>query len=392
MKKDRQNNNLFWALAGVDALIISLCTPSEQRKYLLLGVGVLLPALIGLFTSCVGFEYIFTSSFDIVLASVVWSMVILILDMTVVRDRGLNLGMLTRIALAIVVSFLLSMPIELIVFQESIDQKIVLKRDSLKKQYIRNIEFNIAALRDSLRFLDREESELKAKLSREVGGVGYSGKIGYGTVATHINEELAHLKSKNEQWRKYWSRQISLDSVKLQNTAMLIEKTYPNDLLNRIAILHELANSNASVNWTIWLIRALLILIELIPISVKYGLCRNDEYHRILETQQEFNVLLEVSRTKAHTETTIAEESETLLKKHLETILEAKKAQMVTSKQKFDAKMNALKQAVIDKKAWEDFLLQLELDSIFVGKLKFSGEKLFEEYINNIQRFEITNN
>ena len=250
--------NFFLWLSGASNQVLLKCPASEQKKYARLGGTVLIPSTVGFFS----FIYLsYTVSQNIYLSiiiSSIWALVILAIDIAMLSSYRTNLSfgkkitqVLLRLSIAILFGVMISHPVILLLFKDSIKGEIDNHRDLLVKQkyddlesykspllkmlqeydkkidtlneerkciitdtyekkklssyditepdikfyqdQISSIENDLTLLEEQRKSVISELSDLQKKYSAEIAGNGESGKSGKGPIAISI-EKLINQK------------------------------------------------------------------------------------------------------------------------------------------------------------------------------------------------------
>ena len=127
-------NKFLWWCAGANIDILERC-PTDQAKYFGLGGTILFTALMASFAGGYAFFTAFKSVFLSIAFAVFWGMMIFNLDRFIVSSTGKGDGTvkitkdewisaLPRIILAVVIGFIIAMPLELKVFEREINVEI----------------------------------------------------------------------------------------------------------------------------------------------------------------------------------------------------------------------------------------------------------------------------
>ena len=226
-------------------------------------------------------------------AGVVWAGIILLFDrgiLVTLKPRTWKRNgtlLVLRIGAAFLIGYVITKPIELLVFKERIEQKL---SENLRKE-----EKNLTAGRDAklqvqndelLRYEDEvneSEQEFRSEVDNKIGGRS----TGYGNVAKL--KESKWYEKKNDLIGK----QYRIDSIK---TAISLETAddlkalrskYSTDLLSRAQALKEIEHDDPwhIVSILSWAITLLFMCLELAPLIMKLSKLSNgmDEYQMRLE-------------------------------------------------------------------------------------------------------------
>lgn len=287
------------ACAGVDCQTIMQTTSSEINKYKIMGTCVLLPAMMALFSGFYAMYLISQSLWISLIFAPFWAMIIFVLDRAVVsgtRPGRFSLGVLGRIALAIIIAFTISEPIILRLFNDTIEDKRVFVISEKQEQVSTEFDEQIEKIRNHSNEENMKVDGLQTSYIQEVDGTGGS-KVAYrGPIA--IIKENVYLKALEVYEQNELERQQKISSLekKRADKRQIVADKDANGFLGNMMILGQLGEENSTVWCSTWLIRLLFLCIELIPILIKLGYSKDkDLYHKTQDMNDE--VCIELQRS-----------------------------------------------------------------------------------------------
>ncbi len=263
---------LLWA-SGHDKETISHCNSSEINRGAIMGTMVIIPAFIGLFSFGYVFYLLTANLYLSVVAGVLWSIVILIIDRALVgySRSVLNFGALFRLVMALIIGFVVSEPVLLAFFSDAIERdEYALVREKINRQ---NSAYDkeIANLNKELAGLREEVNVAQEKYQDEMQGISNTQAVGLGPIYRKLEadykEKAKYLDSREEEI----NAEIKRIKEEKAEAALSLQQNHDNTngLLNRIIALDKLSRENEGVFWVVWGTRLFFILIELIPIFIK---------------------------------------------------------------------------------------------------------------------------
>ncbi|MFT7588174.1 MAG: hypothetical protein ACI959_000381 [Limisphaerales bacterium] len=321
--------DLLLYCAGVSREILDKCPESEIRKYRLLGLAVLVPALMGVFSGGYAVYTTFQSVPAALAIGLLWGFVILTIDRVLIltyRNKGtaaqnlMNSGLWLRLGLAALIAITISKPIEMRLFKDTIDEQITKRTDlrveEEKKPFTARIDsINGGLLAASAQLtkdqegLDRLLQKQRTKVERmqstfmaEMDGSGGTMNRGIGPIAAQkrvqlerSEEELWYLEDQTGKRRTQLQEDHNLLASARQNEIRALQRRSDNraeaiqdaaatDLLSRLTALSELAKEKPTVKYAGMLITLLFLFIELIPLLTK-AFMRNGAYAFYLENE-----------------------------------------------------------------------------------------------------------
>lgn len=262
------------ACAGADYTTMAQCTPTEIRKYKIMGTCVLIPAFLALFSGGYAMYLISGSKFFAYLFAPCWAWIIFTLDRAVVsstRPGKISLGVVGRIFLSVVIAFTISEPVILQLFSDAIEDKRISIID--EKQNAATAKYD-----DQIKTIQSQSFDEKSKVDalnksyiQEVDGTGGS-KVPYRGPIAEVKWQ-AYQKALNDYNANESRRNNDLASLEKErgNKLQLVSNKDAHGFLGNLRILGRLSDEDSHVMWSTWLLRLLFLCIELIPVFIKLG-------------------------------------------------------------------------------------------------------------------------
>lgn len=344
-------NEFLWICAGANRPVLRQC-PTEYAKYAGIGGTILFTALMAMLSGGYAFYTIFEEVSTACFFGVFWGLLIFNLDRFMVNtmysdgkhtiSKDELLGGLPRIILAIFLGIIISVPIELRIFDDKIQSQLLIDQGKVSddvrnaNEELYNERNRIIELRgtyeDKLKELqtgtsdgyasriatmERDLQVAEDKLYNETNGTGVTKKRGYGPAAKQLQEQVDRMrlalsglreeeriaKSKNQEYinRQITSTQSYIDDLDRQLTNVnnqIIQKENERDKATnaltgftaRLKALSEITdyNNNTTLFIARLMIMLLFITIEIIPTLFKmmmtagpYDNLLRAEMHRI---------------------------------------------------------------------------------------------------------------
>ncbi len=300
----------FCWCSGARLYIIKQC-PSEFNKFY--GIGVIV-FLTGIMASLSGGYAIFTvfRKLEIAIAfGALWGFLIFSIDWYIVaslrkqQSKLKEFGMaLPRFVLAILIAFVVSMPLKLKLFEREIEQQMVFDQQQSNIRYselvakefadIERIENQNAALRDELARKERQRNQLFEMIIAEAEGMSPTQTPGKGPVYREKKMEYDKVDAELNQLRTINNKSIEENNEALkqlryrrdQAQTIATNVTKQSDgFLARLQAMNSLTSSSSSIQWASWFIILLFITIESAPIIVKL-LSGRGPYDDLLEAEE----------------------------------------------------------------------------------------------------------
>ena len=380
-------SQLLWFAAGVDASIMEQCPPRERMRYALFGTAVFIPTFLALFGSASALTYLTDSWQLIACISVAWAFIVFSLDRLLMMDDGtLNFGFILRFGLAICVSFVLSLPLELKMFEESLTKLITSTEKAIAKEHRSQIEGKIETIEKTIKDLDDSWKLGRREYIVEIEGTGGSGVRGESSIAfkkkQYYKEDSINFAPKILALKKdleFWRKKATDDEIN-----NYVKSVVADDLLARIAALDKLASSNKHVEWAIWLIRCLLILLEIIPVSVKLSIGKKGVYAKLQESVNQTVIEVNNQLQNENAQMKVLFERLENINKRLKARLEHGKIRATSIFERLKFQQDEILRGIEEKKKFELELLQTELDDVTRIVVEKTKERVFQEFFEGV--------
>lgn len=305
--------------AGSDREILDRTGRSEHVKHAGYGGLVLVPAVLGLFSMMYAVSTLTDKAFVYIGAGLIWACIVFIFDRFIVstfrksdspRKDIFSFLFLSRLLFSIGIGVLVSHPIVLLVFDDSLEQELFAMKEEGEKAIYDQYEstVNVVRSRDSLLKGEVElklaERACKEKLLLfEMSGKDTtmncgttSGMKQYGPRAKEIkeeigylNEEIAALRNKNDV--KIGDNTKEIAKLQAERTAKLqgFNDQFSTNYLAREVALERLEAKpvgGTSVKWTKWFLIVFFVLVDILPVFFKAS-TKAGEYDRLLDKEND---------------------------------------------------------------------------------------------------------
>lgn len=279
--------NFLWKVSGGLLIYLNESYP-DHNKYKNLGFAILSTGLFAFISAVFALSFLTDNRYVIFFIALLWGSTIMNIDMLMVntvikseaRPGKLLLGFAGRAALAIVIAFSVSVPIEMTLFKDEINDEI--------DRYDRNLvdaEVEKASQEFATHSLRKEAEELKLKFIEEMQGRGNSsGRRGFGAIAKQIKKLKDSVDHKIAIFET--TRLQRLDTLR----RTVFEEQMENNKYGFLASFRalqrlQLHESDKSVRTVSWGIKTLIFLVELLPILIKLFM-RRGAYDAVYEYRE----------------------------------------------------------------------------------------------------------
>ena len=392
--------DVFVWSSGANKDILS-AVPMEKNKYFGIGGTIIFTALMASFAGGYAFFTAFKSVYLSVPFGIFWGMLIFNLDRYIVASFGVGDGKKTiskqewieaapRLAMAIVLGFVISTPLELKLFEKEINAEIDTKisieqkkivNDANNDGEIANKDFQIIKLqndikeRDSILTMKQTNwTQSEQNMNDEWNFGKFSGKPGKGGYYESYKKKAEAAQSDFLKTKTSFDKLDSLDyqrlellsSSKEQRELKLVtevenKKTVQaqNDgLLARLTALSSLTSKEWSLSFAKWLITALFIFIEIAPILFKM-MTERGPYDDIVD-----RIKHETKVRQLELQSNINQEINTAVRLHTEKHEHKLNAELQSNKEILEAIAKAQQElAIVAIEKWKEEQKQILLNS-----------------------------
>jgi len=138
----------LWLVSGSEISILKSC-PSDYNRHAGIGFTILMTSLFGAFAGGYAGYYFSHSIFGAIIFGIIWGMLIFSIDRTMVVSMKKRPGdrwktylgqVVARAILAALIAFIISIPLELLVFKDNIDAGLNLYKVDKQKQLARTLD------------------------------------------------------------------------------------------------------------------------------------------------------------------------------------------------------------------------------------------------------------
>jgi len=305
MKKMNFFTRFLIGCAGADYHTLKQCTSAEIQKAAITGTCVLIPALLGIVSGTYAMFTFSNNTRMSFIVGLVWGLIVFIIDRAVVastKPGEFNLGVVSRLFLACIFAFLISVPLELRVFRDAIQEKLVVNQNANVKNISENVADQIAGINSNIESRKAKVDELRLSYIGEVDGTSGSGAPYRGPIAIEKQKLWNQEYADYEKYLKEMQGKIYALENQEKNQISISKDSQAQGFLGQMRALGELSKEDGTVFWGIWLIRLFFLSIELIPILIKLGSgSQGNAYYTIVNKNTEIaiNVNEQLSELRA---------------------------------------------------------------------------------------------
>ena len=306
-------HQFLWWLATAEEDLIKTCV-IDRNRYAIVGMTVLGTWLFATLTWTYFFSTVTGSWIAAVLLGIFMGGIILTIDRALIKGISRNnknkfIPVLFRIALALTIGLFMAQPALLYLFDKEIKVQVSIDNEKRKREKRASQDTVYAAVKKELlnqkagietqlRTRYQEVSIARDRFISETDGTGGSGKIGLKDIAQAKQREYLQLDADYRSLENQLKPQLaSIDSSLLvienniQKEQTNFEALLNNGFITRIEALNNLVSNNTAVAIRYYLLVALLMLIELMPVIAKI-LLPNGSYDEKVRLREELETTL----------------------------------------------------------------------------------------------------
>jgi hypothetical protein len=266
---------LPYRLTGVNPEVLHNYDANSRNKVTLLGILILIPAIIWFFNGfLLTYKIMEVNVFIALITGSILFMLILVIERAIVLSTDVKWFVATmRFFLALVLSVLGSMVMDVCVFGKDIDYRLTALAH-------RDLESKV---QNSYQVMEGKATNVH----NEVHGKGVTRIKGFAKAAQNLQNQ--YIDSKNDyvlqksEFQKF--KEIIKHPEHPEYEATMTNLGY-NSYLKRIHVLHEMINEDSLMTLTFWLFLLLGLFMELLPLLIKIG-TNKSAYELDVEAQAE---------------------------------------------------------------------------------------------------------
>jgi hypothetical protein len=314
--------NFFVWCSGADPEVLSRCGRSEHIKHAEYGGLVLVPALLGFVSMTYAISTLTDSPYAYIGGGLVWAVIVFIFDRFIVatfRKSGniwrdiFSIVFLSRIVFAVGIGIIVSHPLVLLVFDDSLEQELATMRieeeDALRTYYegkidtvrARNVGLN-AGIEEKVVYRQCLEKLLLYEMSGKDTTLQCgttSGLTQYGPRSRQIKEDLAHLSEEIVLYRQKTEALLAKNQAEIEQLTAgrdrkLEEMIFSTNYLAREMALSRLEareGEGGVVYFTKWFLILFFVFVDILPVTFK-AITKYGEYDRRLKLEEGYNIHL----------------------------------------------------------------------------------------------------
>ncbi|MDX9853919.1 MAG: DUF4407 domain-containing protein [Tenuifilaceae bacterium] len=301
----------FCWCSGARLYLIERC-PTDYNKYYGIGVIVFLTGVMATLSGGYAMFTVFNSVYLALAFGLLWGFLIFSLDWYIVSSirkqhnpKKEFIAALPRLILAILISVVISKPLEIKLFEKEIERQLLFVREAKTAEYNAALDNNYAEIEK----LENQNKELQENLAKkeayrnqlfsmviaEAEGRSPTNQQGKGPVyrekkveLDRLDEDLYRLKASTANQQEQNNQRIAMLKLERDEQAKSagVVNRNADGFLARLDAIGQLAKENPRVAFANWFIIILFIVIECSPVIVKLMSGRGP-YDELLEAEEQ---------------------------------------------------------------------------------------------------------
>lgn len=310
--------------AGSDKALLNQCSKKERIKHAGLGSLVLIPAVLGFVSMSYALSTLTDSPFLYFLGGLIWASIVFAIDRFIVSTFAkrktiagdfFSFQFLGRMIFAVGIGIVISHPLVLLIFNDSLEQELLLMRDEGEKklfaEYDRQIDslnFRNDTLNSRIQAKELERKDWQTFLSYEISGKdtalaccgATTGLRYYGPATKKIEDrittlgtEIDEMKAAQSNERNNNGQDITGLMAKRDSIITKFRNSFSFDYVAREVALSRLEarpEGGSSVSFTKWFLIILFVFVDILPVFLKMATQRG-EYDARLDSEK-LNILI----------------------------------------------------------------------------------------------------
>ena len=281
--------------AGSDSNILTLCPKAEIIRHRIMGASVFMNTVLAFFSGGNFLYSSYNSIFAGLIGAFLFSSIVCVLEMSIVANRRKDfLVVAVRLFLSFAIGFIVSQPLEAVVFRQTIVEAQVDRQVERQNNAIGQSTGagNISKEKDQMDILYSQLREVskrsELRLNTKIGHCRGEGSLSESCkdYTRQYNDVLKEKATLEKQIESRASSVASLDNQRT-NAITMTSNSLSNDVASQIRALEKIV----STDWSLWFqvrsISLLFILFDMLPVLIKV-LSPSGTYDSILLTEESY--------------------------------------------------------------------------------------------------------
>jgi|GEM_PF-3684356 hypothetical protein len=258
--------------AALDPEIYSKCTPTEQQRLLTNGVFVLIPTFVAYFSGTYASPLLFDNPISEFLFPFAFALIIYSIDRAIVmytKAGEYNFPMLIRFLLAFSLSIIMAEPLVLHIYRDEVTAEEFRKEKQIETHYDSLLRLFVKPSEDQIKTNDSIVDQSLYLYSIETDGSGGTRTAGIGEIAREKKSIWEQQKKTKDEQNAQIAKGIEHLKKSYDEKKQAALAAIPKGIAGKMSVLHELANDSFIIWISSFMLRLILILLDILPILLK---------------------------------------------------------------------------------------------------------------------------
>lgn len=296
-----QIDKILFYSAGATFNVISACDKYEQDKYKALGFVIIFNYSLG-FISGGFFGYSLSNSILMfVPAGFICATGVFAIENILLRTMEKNHSLFTRILLSLCLGLLISIPLEDIILDELIENQVIKEYSAKKENIEKNANSNLKELNEEVKRVNGEkEAKEKFIYDRKNTVIFHCDVKPDASCESQRNlyekQKIEHDKwlEENKKEADAFKNRVSGTTDSSQKDMELIGKVKYTSPFSKVGVMYSLALRDVVAFFLVFLVKSILLLVDILPITTKKKLLSTQYKNRIDSNEKCVNKEIEL--------------------------------------------------------------------------------------------------
>lgn len=305
---------MVWC-AGSDRQLLEQCSPKERTKHAGMGSLVLIPTVLGFISMAYAVSTLSDNPFLYIGIALVWALIVFTIDRFIVSTFAkrktigkdfFSFQFFGRLIFAVGIGIIISHPLVLLIFKDSLEQELLIMRDEGEKKLYNQYDLQIDSLNlrndtlnSRIREKETERKDWQTFLSYEISGKdttlaccgATTGLRYYGPATIKVEQRIATLDQEITALKEELSSELKnngadIGGLMLKRDSIIANyrKTFSFDYVAREVALTRLEakpEGGGAVSLTKWFLIIFFVFVDILPVFLKMATQRGEYDDRI---------------------------------------------------------------------------------------------------------------
>ena len=279
-------------LIGADEKTLEMCSSAEKTKFALLGSLILVPIVTASLAAIFAARYFTSNVLVITGVTLVWALVMFVIERAMLaslRPGKMNFAAWFRVLVAVAMSAIVSELLMLALFRTDISAVMARKHAEETRTVLDAGDDRIMRLKEELAMRKEALNAKEKQYIDEIDGRTGSGIKGFGPSAKAKQEALAKEQAEFDVFKAQVEEKITSEEIRREQSVAETVAAQQCGLLESIATLNEMKEERPVIGIILWVLRAFLLGIELMPLVIRVSFS-GQQYFDLVDIEDEISI------------------------------------------------------------------------------------------------------